>query len=284
VNEIVQYLKDTYDFWGLCNHITISAEVGMMKPNQDIFKYVLEKNRLSLADELKPGRVIWLRKKRPKNEPVQYKEIQKDSTEEALEEKKYEVQETSRAETPKPELTIGSVDTTIVLAVKDSALSAMVQPKDSVVIDSLSLPVSVDTVNTNENEEWPELVQQADTLKEVLPPAEIYIVEKGDTFYSISKKFNISVEALTQANALSLNSPLSIGQKLQVPKGINQQESVQAESDEITHTVKAGETLYQIARDYGVTVKEIMEWNDKDDFTVQIDEELTINVNSGKNN
>jgi flagellum-specific peptidoglycan hydrolase FlgJ len=43
--------------------------------------------------------------------------------------------------------------------------------------------------------------------------ASLYEIQKGDTFYSVSKKFNLSVDELKQKNNLSENA-LSIGQKL----------------------------------------------------------------------
>jgi LysM repeat protein len=43
----------------------------------------------------------------------------------------------------------------------------------------------------------------------------LYEVQKGDTLYSISKKFNVLVDDLKQKNNLSDNA-LSIGQKLKV--------------------------------------------------------------------
>jgi flagellum-specific peptidoglycan hydrolase FlgJ len=43
--------------------------------------------------------------------------------------------------------------------------------------------------------------------------ASLYEIQKGDTFYSVSKKFNLSVEELKQKNNLTENT-LSIGQKL----------------------------------------------------------------------
>lgn len=45
--------------------------------------------------------------------------------------------------------------------------------------------------------------------------AGFYEVQKGDTFYSISKKFNLSVEELKQKNNL-YDDALSIGQKLKI--------------------------------------------------------------------
>jgi LysM repeat protein len=43
----------------------------------------------------------------------------------------------------------------------------------------------------------------------------LYEVQKGDTLYSISKKYNLLVAELKQINNLSANT-LSIGQKLKV--------------------------------------------------------------------
>ncbi|WP_348823457.1 glucosaminidase domain-containing protein [Flavobacterium aestuarii] len=43
--------------------------------------------------------------------------------------------------------------------------------------------------------------------------ANLYEIQKGDTFYSVSKKFNLTVEELKQKNNLTDNT-LSIGQKL----------------------------------------------------------------------
>ena len=45
----------------------------------------------------------------------------------------------------------------------------------------------------------------------------MYNVKKGDTLYSISKKFNISVSELIELNNIS-NNNLSIGQSLKVIK------------------------------------------------------------------
>jgi LysM repeat protein len=41
----------------------------------------------------------------------------------------------------------------------------------------------------------------------------MYVVQKGDTLYSIARKFNLVVDQLKQKNNLSANT-LSIGQKL----------------------------------------------------------------------
>lgn len=50
VKEIMHYLQERYDFWKYFKHVTVSAYIGMIKPNQDIFDYTLQKNQL-LAHE-----------------------------------------------------------------------------------------------------------------------------------------------------------------------------------------------------------------------------------------
>ncbi|OON68994.1 hypothetical protein B0919_09785 [Hymenobacter sp. CRA2] len=44
----------------------------------------------------------------------------------------------------------------------------------------------------------------------------------------------------------------------------------------VKHTVAAGESMYAISRKYGVTIKQIMEWNNKPDFNVRPGEVLVI--------
>ncbi len=39
---------------------------------------------------------------------------------------------------------------------------------------------------------------------------------------------------------------------------------------------KSSDTLYSIAREYGVTIKELMEWNQKKDFSLTVGEKLRI--------
>ncbi len=43
-----------------------------------------------------------------------------------------------------------------------------------------------------------------------------------------------------------------------------------------THEVKPSDTLYSVARQYGVTIQELMEWNNKKDFTLAVGEKLRI--------
>ncbi|UOQ72213.1 LysM peptidoglycan-binding domain-containing protein [Hymenobacter cellulosilyticus] len=44
----------------------------------------------------------------------------------------------------------------------------------------------------------------------------------------------------------------------------------------VNHTVVAGESMYGIARRYGVSIKQVMEWNNKADTNVKLGEVLVI--------
>ena len=76
-----------------------------------------------------------------------------------------------------------------------------------------------------------------------------YIVGKGDTLYSIAKKFDTTVDKIKNTNNLE-NNMLSVGQKLIIPL-----------EEENTYVVKAGDTLYKIARDFNITVDELKKLN-----------------------
>ncbi len=86
----------------------------------------------------------------------------------------------------------------------------------------------------------------------------IYTVVSGDTLYSISRKFGVSVDELKQLN--NLNSDiLTIGQKLIIKKGTD--DDNEDGINYIDYIVKAGDTLYSIARQYEISVNELKDIN-----------------------
>lgn len=91
-----------------------------------------------------------------------------------------------------------------------------------------------------------------------------YTVEKGDTLYSIAKKFNISVNKLKEYNNLTTNM-LNIGQKLIIPV-----------EQETTYVVKSGDTLYKIAREYNTTIDKLKELNNLTNNTLSIGQILIV--------
>ena len=98
-----------------------------------------------------------------------------------------------------------------------------------------------------------------------------YKVLPGDTLYSISKKFNISVEKLKRINNLTSNV-LSIGQILLVSEDLIEPDILETD----TYTVKSGDTLYKIANIYNITVDELKTINNLKNDTLSINQKLLV--------
>ena len=96
-----------------------------------------------------------------------------------------------------------------------------------------------------------------------------YTVLPNDTLYSISNKFNTTVDSLKKLNYLNSNI-LSIGQQLKVPEVSNN-------NDELIYIVKSGDTLYSISKKYGVSVDTIKSINNLTSNDLYIGEKLIIN-------
>jgi membrane-bound lytic murein transglycosylase D len=67
--------------------------------------------------------------------------------------------------------------------------------------------------------------------------------------------------------------------KLPSPQRVDEMVSKEQKSavdNPFLHEVKTSDTLYSIARQYNVTIKEIMEWNEKKDFSLIVGEKLKI--------
>ena len=92
----------------------------------------------------------------------------------------------------------------------------------------------------------------------------IYTVQKGDSLYSISRKYGISVDDIKRANNLISNS-LSIGQELKIPS-----------NDTNYYTVQRGDSLYSIAKEYGISVDYLKRKNNLTSNTLSIGQRLLL--------
>ena len=93
----------------------------------------------------------------------------------------------------------------------------------------------------------------------------VYTVEPGNTLFAISRSFSISIESLKQANE-GLDERLEIGREILIPLNAIDRRSarrsdVKTDGEYLLHTVQRKETLFGIAKMYGVTVKDLAELN-----------------------
>lgn len=103
----------------------------------------------------------------------------------------------------------------------------------------------------------------------------LYTVEAGDNLYSISKKYSTTVAAIREMNDMGNSSNIKVGQKLKIPGSAAPAPST-PKIEEITHVVKKGEGLWDISRQYGVTIEDIVKWNGLKDTKIKINEKLKI--------
>jgi membrane-bound lytic murein transglycosylase D len=167
--------------------------------------------------------------------------------------------------------------------------------EDAVALEDLSFDWYIKSPKENatalppvhENEGMVPTIAIADTVDKVVAlqgtePAvkSDHLVTSGETFYSIAKQYGVEVTALLAWNNLTLQNGLKPGQILKVienePFKDGGAENPTPASPKITHEVKPSDTLYSIARQYGVTIKDIMDWNHKTDFSLSRGEKLEI--------
>ncbi len=107
----------------------------------------------------------------------------------------------------------------------------------------------------------------------------VHTVAPKETLYSISKLYDVSVDDIKAWNNMKDNS-LSTGQQVIIKK----KSTVSTEADKLpetksltgVHTVAPKESLYSIARLYGITVQQLKDWNGLQDSELKIGQTLFV--------
>ncbi len=111
---------------------------------------------------------------------------------------------------------------------------------------------------------------------ETVPTGDYYVVQSGDTLYSIAKNNNLTIDQIKSLNNLTTNS-LSVGQKLKL------KETTESTSTLNTYTVKSGDSLYSIAKKYNTTVSNLKTLNNLSSTTLSIGQVLKVPSSSEVN-
>ena len=99
-----------------------------------------------------------------------------------------------------------------------------------------------------------------------------YTVKAGDTLYSIAKKYNITVSSLAKANSITNYNLIRVGQVLTIPG-----KTIAPPATSVKYTVKAGDTLYSIAKKYNITVAPLAKANNITNYNlIRVGQVLTI--------
>lgn len=229
-------------------------------------KHLLKKNRIRENEKPIAGRIVWLRKIRPLNIPIEY-----DST--SIPKKPNNpIKQISI-----PENIQQKIDTisTIIQTVTDTLHK--ITPLVQQIIDTTSsLPTNIrnntekitDTI-INITTRYIENIPQIST-DSIL---NTHTVVAGETLYSLSKKYKISIEDLLKYN--NITNTISINQQIKIPN-IPSEWKQNTISYPSTHQVIKGETMHSIAKKYNTTPEAIMKLNNKANTNINIKEILKI--------
>jgi membrane-bound lytic murein transglycosylase D len=100
-----------------------------------------------------------------------------------------------------------------------------------------------------------------------------YTVQAGDNLYSIARQFSTTTDKIRSLNNMGTSNAIHPGQVIRVQGDVS---STGANPGEVVHVVKKGEGLWDIARQYKVTIEEIVRWNGLKDTKVKVGDRLKI--------
>jgi len=247
---------------------------------------LLEKNRMREEKNLDAGMVLWLRFIRPANVAVEYrnsdaKNLIVQSSPNTIDHSSY--QSTKSIEQPVEQTKQELIENKENAA--DSDGGDFVFEEINTETDFIDENSYIDISKAEEAESYEEpgsstaFGEEPSSEKTGKKIKKYHIVKSGETLFSISRMYDVSIGKIRQWNNINDLDVLYIGQNIIV----YHEESLQANSAEKvsqsnfqTYTVKKNDTLYGIARANGLSIKELMDLNNKDDFNIQEGEILRI--------
>jgi len=105
-----------------------------------------------------------------------------------------------------------------------------------------------------------------------------YTIQRGDTLWDLSRKYDVTVAQLRSWNKLTNSSALNEGQTLQIWQNATVQND-QPKTRTVNYRVRPGDSLAKIAQRFSVTVDDILKWNNiNTDRYLQPGQQLTLLV------
>jgi serpin B len=107
----------------------------------------------------------------------------------------------------------------------------------------------------------------------------IHWVEKGESLYSISKKYGVAVEQIKLLNKMTENN-VKVGQELLIQEG--ETKGIETNNANLNtvmnsiHEVNPGETLFSIAKKYNLTLEELKALNGINENKVSLGQKLIV--------
>ncbi|WP_189628193.1 LysM peptidoglycan-binding domain-containing protein [Roseivirga thermotolerans] len=234
------YLKKKRNKGKVHYHIVQPGETlwGISQDYGIKLKKLMQKNRIKEAEQLKVGRVLWLRFIRPKDIPVEYSRVSLPES------------------TPEPEP------------------EKPVQPERT--IQENVRPKTVELPLRDDNEVFIEPTPIRPLTNTARDTVVVHRVRYQETFFAIAKEYAVEIDEILEWNNLKLSDGLQIGQELKLLVPRERYAPKVKEPQIITHQVAKGETMWSISKKYEVEIEDIKRWNNKADHTLSLGEKLII--------
>jgi membrane-bound lytic murein transglycosylase D len=111
---------------------------------------------------------------------------------------------------------------------------------------------------------------------------EVHVVRSGDSLWAIAKRHRMTVNTLARLNGMGPGDTLRAGQKLVLNTrggGSGGKSVSSGGSRPVSYRVRSGDTLSRIAKVFGVSVSDLVNWNGiSKHATLRIGQKLTVNV------
>ncbi len=99
-------------------------------------------------------------------------------------------------------------------------------------------------------------VENAGQVTQQEDGTQVYTVQRGDSPWLIAQRFRVDLNELLRINNLNSNSSIHPGDRIVIPS-----QEVSVQSEVLYHTIRQGDTLWDISEMYGVSVNDIQRWN-----------------------
>jgi membrane-bound lytic murein transglycosylase D len=112
-------------------------------------------------------------------------------------------------------------------------------------------------------------------IRTILASYAYHRVSKGETLYSIAKRYKTTVAAISKANNITNGQFINAGRRLQIPLSGGR---VYASKSAETYMVKKGDTLWHIAQKFNTDVETLKRINNLKSSNIAVGQ--TINLNA----
>ena len=174
---------------------------------------------------------------------------------------------TSTARTSGGNYVVQSGDTLYSIARRSGMSLNSLLTLNSLSQSSIIYPGQSLTVSQSEGNFSTPVSTKTNSASSVVSTSGTYTVKAGDTLYGIARRSGVSLNSLLSLNGLSQSSVIRPGQTLNVSGASNTtvatpvSSTSQATSTSGTYTVKAGDTLYRIAHNHGISLRTLLSVN-----------------------